>query len=509
MAMRRRSPVLRLHDLVIDNFAGGGGTSLGIEWALGRSPDIAINHDAEAIAMHEANHPHTKHFHGDVWDFDPVAVCDGRPVGLAWFSPDCKHFSKAKGGKPVDKRVRGLAWVAIRYARTVRPKVIVLENVEEFVDWGPLLPNNRPDPARIGFTFRRWLAQLESCGYQVELRELRACDYGAPTVRKRLFVIARCDGLPIVWPDATHGEAGAPYRTAGECIEWSIPAPSIFERAPGDELVENSLRRIARGVRKYVLEAGEPFLYPVTHPRDARVWSLNDPMRTITGAHRGEFALAVPTLIQTSWGERPGQAPRVPGLEKPLGTVMAGGIKHALVAAFLAKNYGGHESPGSSLHKSISTITTRDHHALIAAHILKYYGSCTHGQSMHMPMATVTAGGERGHGGHFAEVRSLLLKHEPGSVKGDVVSIHINGDRYDVGDIGMRMLVPRELFRAQGFPDSYKIEIDFRDHRGRVRELSKTAQVRMCGNSVSPVVARAIVDANLHLAKRIRRARVA
>ena len=262
-----------MNEIIVDNFAGGGGASLGIEQALGRSPDIAVNHDPEAVAMHAANHPTTQHLCGDVWEYDPVAVCGGRPVGLLWASPDCKHFSKAKGGKPVQKKIRGLAWVVVRWAKTVRPRVIFLENVEEFQTWGPLTEAGMPDPAKKGLTFQRWMRELRACGYVVEMKQLRACAYGAPTTRKRLFVIARCDGQPIVWPEPTHGAGRIPYRTAAECIDWSIPIPSIFERAR--PLAENTMRRIARGIRRFVLEAERPFL--VGH--------------------------VAPTLIQTGYGE--------------------------------------------------------------------------------------------------------------------------------------------------------------------------------------------------------------
>jgi DNA (cytosine-5)-methyltransferase 1 len=492
-----RQPVLRLHhdELIVDNFAGGGGASLGIEMALGRSPDIAVNHDPEAIAMHEANHPRTRHLCGDVWDVNPREVCGGRPVGLAWFSPDCKHFSKAKGGKPVEKGIRGLAWVAIRWAASVRPRVIILENVEEFQGWGPLLDDGRPCPARRGFTFRRWLARLKNLGYQVELRELRACDYGAPTTRKRLFVIARCDGQQIVWPEATHRPSE--YRTAAECIEWGLPTPSIFDRAR--PLAENTLRRIARGVRKYVLDTADPFIVPVTHPGDARVHSVREPFRTITGAHRGELALCSPSMIQVSWGEREGQAPRILDLHKPLGTVVAGGIKQALVAAFLAKHFGGHETPGTTPRRPFDTVTARDHHALVTSHLSKLYGTST-GSPMGVPVPTVTAGG-----GHLAEVRAFLIKYYGAEQQNPQLGLPLHtvttkdrfglvtvaGEDYQIADIGMRMLVPRELFRAQGFPDRYVI-----DPVVGGKPLSKGAQVRMCGNSVSPMVAAALVRAN-------------
>jgi DNA (cytosine-5)-methyltransferase 1 len=424
--------------LIIDSFAGGGGASLGIELALGRSPDVAINHDPEAIAMHSENHPGTRHYCESVWDVDPIAATDGRPVGLAWFSPDCKHFSKAKGSKPRDQKVRGLAWIAIRWAKAVRPRVLILENVEEFQDWGPLLADGTPCPVRKGLTFRRWVRQLQLAGYVVESRELRACDYGAPTIRKRLFVIARCDGEPIVWPEPTHGPGRLPYRIAAECIDWSLDCPSIFTRTR--PLAANTLRRIARGIDRFILNADAPFIVPGSSP----------PM--------------LPTLIQTGYGERPGQSPRVPGLDKPMGTIVAGGVKHALVAAFLAKHYGGNETPGSSLATPFGTVTCKDHHALVRAFLVSYFGAST-GSPLTEPARTVTTRDRFG-------------------------LVTVANDNQQIADIGMRMLAPRELFRAQGFPDRYRI-----DSAGG-QALTKTAQVRMAGNSVCPPIAAALVSAN-------------
>lgn len=431
-----------MRELIVDNFAGGGGASLGIELALGRSPDIAVNHDAEAVAMHEANHPETRHLCGDVWDYDPIAVCEGRPVGLLWASPDCKHFSKAKGGKPVSKKIRGLAWVVVRWAKTVRPRVIILENVEEFQTWGPLGDDGRPCPDRKGLTFRRWLSELRGAGYEVEMRELRACDFGAPTTRKRLFVIARCDGAPIVWPEPTHGTGLKPYRTAAECIEWSIPTTSIFDRPR--PLADATMRRIARGIERFVTGKTAPYV-------------VEDK------AH---------TLVQTGYGERKGQAPRALDLGSPMGTIVAGGAKQALVAAFLAKHYGGNETPGSSLERPFDTITCKDHHALVAAFLTKFYGTGT-GQRVDEPLGTVTTKDRFG-------------------------LVTVAGEAYRIVDIGMRMLVPRELFRGQGFPDSYVIDPIVKGKR-----LGATAQVRMCGNSVSPPVARALVAANFEQRQRV------
>lgn len=515
-----RPPVLRTYgdELVIDNFAGGGGASLGIEWALGRSPDVAVNHDPEAVAMHAANHPDTRHLCGDVWDVKPREVCGGRPVGLAWFSPDCTHHSKAKGGKPRDKgkaeKSRGLAWVVVRWANDVKPRVIILENVEEFEDWGPLTADGRPDKQRKGLTFRRWLGCLKSAGYEVELRQLRAADYGAPTTRKRLFIIARCDGQPIVWPEATHGPGrGKAHRTAAECIDWSIPTPSIFGRKK--PLAEKTMRRIARGIFRFVIGSAQPFIVPLTHQRvnDSAPHGLDQPLRTITAAHRGELALIAPTLVQTGYGERPGQAPRSLDLQKPLGTIVPGG-KHALCAAFLAKHNGGHEATGTRAGEPMHTITCRDHHGLVVSHLTKFYGTST-GSPLSAPMPTVTTGGNKG-GGHLGEVRAFLTQYNgqsnalPLDAPINTVTtrdrfglVYVHGEPYEIADIGQRMLAPRELYRAQGFPDTYRIDLQVTktDKRGNVRTapLTKTAQIRMVGNSVCPPIAAALVAANVAL----------
>jgi DNA (cytosine-5)-methyltransferase 1 len=449
--------------LIIDSFAGGGGASLGIEMALGRGPDVAINHDPEAVSLHRANHPRTRHYCESVWEVDPKDATAGKDVALAWFSPDCKHFSKAKGGKPVEKAVRGLAWVVQRWAAAVRPAVICLENVEEFKTWGPLV-DGRPCPRRKGETFNRWVDQLAKLGYDIEWRELRAADYNTPTTRKRLFVVARCDRRAITWPTPTHGAGRLPYRAAAECIDWSIPVPSIFGRKK--PLAEATLRRIARGIHRYVIGVDTPFIVPVTHQGDTRVHGLDVPMPTITAAHRGELALIAPTLVQTSYGEREGQAPRCLDLQAPLGTVVAGGVKHALVAAFLAKHYGGNETPGSDLRRPLDTVTTQDHHALVHAFLTRYNG-IGDGQGLQDPLGTVTTRDRFG-----------------------IVTVH--GEAYTITDIGMRMLAPRELYRAQGFPDRYRIDVL---HDGA--PLSKTAQVRMCGNSVCPPLAAAVVGANV------------
>ena len=486
-------------ELVVDCFAGGGGASLGIEWAIGRSPDVAVNHDPAAIAMHVANHPKTRHLLTDVREISPRAVCGGRRVAFAWFSPDCTFFSKSRGAKPfrdrnAARRRRGLAHVVITWAREVKPRVIFLENVEEFADWGPLDADGKPIPEKAGLSFRIWLGKLKAQGYEVEMRELRACDYGAPTSRKRLFIIARCDGLPIVWPEPTHGPGRPlPHRAAAECIQWEIPTRSIFGR--DRPLKPNTLARIARGVQKFVIEADEPFIVPVSHSGDSRVHGIREPMRTITASSRAPLALVGATLIHSGNGERKGQAPRVYDITKPLGTVMAQGQKHALIAAALVKHYGGHEGPGRSLSEPLSTITTQDHHGLVTvaggadrrpevkAFLTKYYGTST-GQPLQLPLATVTAGGWK-HG-----------------------LVTVEGDQYEVADIGHRMLRPRELFRGQGFPDTYRIDdvvVDLVTKKGKrgQRLLTQTAQIHACGNSVPPWMAYALVSANVVDARRL------
>ena len=492
-----------MNELVVDSFAGGGGASTGIERALGRPVDIAINHSPEAIAMHRANHPATRHYQEDIWQVDPKEACGSRPVGLAWFSPDCTHFSKAKGAAPRSREIRGLADVVIRWARAVRPRVIALENVEEFATWGPLGEDGRPDGLRSGEDFGRWLGELAGCGYTIEHRSLVAADHGAPTTRKRLFLVAHRDGTSAAWPASSHGK-GAPqaWRTAAEVIDWSLPCPSIFTRKR--PLAEATMRRIAAGLRRYVLESAQPFLVKYHGGQGRGPWrgqGIDEPVRTVDTENR--FGLVAPTLIQTGYGERIGQAPRVPGLHKPLGTVV-GEQKHALVAAFLAKHYGG--VVGHGVERPIGTVTTQDHHSLVSASFVsKFYGTATHGAPVDAPLPTVTATGQ-----HLAEVRAFLVKYygSDGSpvsqqqglfdplhtvtTKARFGLVTIHGVDYQIADIGMRMLQPRELFAAQGFPDDYVIDLEYRG-----KPLTKTAQIALCGNSVCPPVAEAIVAANV------------
>jgi len=663
------------HELIIDNFAGGGGTSTGLEAAFGRPVDIAINHDPEALAMHAINHPHTKHLCESVWDVDPIKVTNNQPVGLVWLSPDCKHFSKAKGGKPVEKKIRGLAWVTLRWAAKCKPRVIMLENVEEFKTWGPLMQdeqgNWKPDPAKRGKTFESFVRQLESHGYRVDHRELRASDHATPTIRKRFFLVARRDGLPITWPAATHGAPDSPgvragrlqpHRTAAECIDWSLPCPSIFDRKR--PLADATLRRIAKGIMRYVVDAADPFIVNAanskTTGRGPNVWPGDEPVRTVTSAPG--FAVVSPTLVQVGYGEREGQAPRALDIEKPLGTVVAGSSKAALVTAFLnehanasnqrvmpadeplrticAQVKGGHFSMvsaalvgvggragdsrprgadeptatitakadtalgvaflakhytgvvGSELADPIGTVTSTDHHSLVTAHVTKFRTGSTGadlaeplptitagpkenpagaphalgivtahiqrdmgksiGHAAGAPLATVTAGGggksalvsshlvklrgtstaasadEPLHtisagGLHHAEVRSFLLAYygtdqdqAPNSPLATITSrdrfglVTIQGQDYEIVDIGLRMLAPHELYRAQGFPADYIIDeipdparlfVDGHQVDGdplalpRI-PLTKSAQVRMCGNSVCPPLSEALIRAN-------------
>ena len=639
-------------EIIVDNFAGGGGASTGIELAIGRSVDIAINHDPNAVAMHTTNHPGTLHYCESVYSVRPKVATAGRRVGLAWFSPDCRHFSKAKGAKPVEKAIRGLAWIVIRWALDVGPRVMMLENVEEFKTWGPLLAAEmRPDPARAGETFEAFIGMLttgisadhpalaECCeflnisldsedaarlvkglGYTVEYREMRACDYGAPTIRKRFFMVMRCDGKPIVWPEATHGDpkspavlAGklAPWRTAAECIDWSIPAPSIFGRKK--PLAENTLRRIARGIQRFVIESASPFIVKCNHTTTRgkydcfRGQALDDPLQTITKTHG--YAIAVPHLTKFRTGatgqpvtdpvptvtagtsRRPGgnghalgivEAGLVPflagnggseyqakprPLDKPAHTILkesracvvapviarqfgasvghradepsatitaGGGGKSQLVSAFLAKHYGGNYTgpgvgldepthsvttvdhhaviaahlmvnntghPGGSMESPAHTVTTGNHHAVVASHLVKLRGTCRDGQPTDEPMPTITAGGQ-----HVGEVKTTLAVEDYDEERAQQVLaflqefcgeectglVEIAGVTYRIVDIGMRMLQPHELYRAQGFPDWYIIDQDYRGVK-----YAKDKQVARCGNAVPPPFAEALVRANL------------
>lgn len=452
-------------ELIVDNFAGGGGASEGIKRALGREPDIAINHDADALAMHEVNHPATKHISKNIWQVDPLDAIEGKPVGLAWFSPDCKHFSKAKGGKPVKREIRDLAWVVVNWAKRAKPRVIILENVEEFVTWGPL-KDGLPCPERKGETFKSWIGQLRKLGYKVEHRELRACDYGAPTVRKRFFLIARRDKKKIVWPAPTHGAPDSadviagkkkPWRTAAEIIDWSLPCPSIFmTREEAKEyyartgirvnrpLADATMARIARGVQRFVIDNAKPFIVPVTHAGDLRVNSIDEPLRTQTTANRGEHALVTPTVVPFAhlpamirddmglspylvprYGERDGQEPRHRSVEEPYPTVVGTGNEASLVAPILVRTaHGERDSKGRkrgkgehTVEEPIGSVTQSPDHAVAVAHIMKMNLGAT-GHEMDEPLATVTShsspNGRHGGASPLAVVATYLAQHNLG-----------------------------------------------------------------------------------------------
>lgn len=502
-------------ELIVDNFAGGGGASTGIEIATGISVDIAINHDPEAIKMHKANHPGTKHYCENVWAIDPVKACRGNPVALAWFSPDCKHFSKAKGGKPKDKSIRGLAWVACRWAGLVRPRVIMLENVEEFKDWGPLNRRHRPIKAKKGVTFRKFVGQLEALGYTVEYRELVAADYGAPTMRKRFFLIARCDLNSIVWPKPTHGPVDStevvagtrePYVGAYTQIDFSRPCPSIFDTAKEIKekygiravrpLAPKTMERIARAMKKFVLENPEPFIIQCNHSGGRRTQDLREPMPTITGKHG--FGVVSPVLIQyhseTAEGEVRGQT-----VTNPIMTV-DGSNRYGLVSAFIHKYFdGGYKGAGDNIENPLPTVTAWDHNSICTANLIQMNNHCD-GRDIRQPIPTITAGD-----GHFGEVRAFLIKYY-GCGTGQAIDepldtvtandrfglVQIGGIDYQIIDIGLRMLEPKELYGCQGFPDDYIID---RDYTGKT--YARTEQVKRCGNAVCPPIPAALVRANL------------
>lgn len=658
-----------LEEITVDNFAGGGGAGTGIEEATGYSTYAAINHDPEAIRMHKANHPSTKHYCESVWDVDPLEVCDGHPVGLAWFSPDCKHFSKAKGGKPVEKNIRGLAWIVLKWAALVRPRVIMLENVEEFQTWGPCItlrdentgrvvvnmagrhnrkknePRTRvaepgevisidkqifmPDPQRKGQTYKQWCKQLKDLGYEIETKELVAADYGTPTMRKRFFMIARCDEKPIIWPEPTHGPADSkmvksglmqPYVGAYTQLDFSLPCPSIFDTAEEIRrkygiravrpLASNTMERIARGLRKFVLENSEPFIVQCNHGGERRTQDIREPMPTITGKHG--FGVVEPYIVPIGYGERKGQEPRVHDIEGPLPTIVSSGKhylcepymvqigqtgftqdrskdvrdplttivsknehclicptliqyhsettarevrgqnikdpimtvdgsgRYGLVASFLHKYYdGGYTGAGSDLKDPLPTITAIDHNSVCMAHIVKMKGTNI-GQDMDAPLQTITAGGM--HYGnvytklqpvaasfvsqmqgqsvgkdlrepintmtginHMAEVRAFLIKYYGQGTGQELLKpldtitaqdrfglVAVEGVDYQIVDIGLRMLEPKELYGCNGAPDDYIID---RDCDGK--KISRTEQVKKCGNMVCPPMSAALVRANL------------
>lgn len=585
-------------ELVVDNFAGGGGASTGIEMATGYSVDIAINHDPEAIKMHKANHPNTKHYCESVWEVNPIEACKGHPVGIAWFSPDCKHFSKAKGGKPKDKNIRGLAWVALRWAGKVRPRVIMLENVEEFKTWGPLNRSHRPIKVKQGMTFRKFISQLEELGYTVEHRELMAADYGAPTTRKRFFLIARCDGKPIVWPEPTHGPADSvmvkagllkPYLGACTQLDFSLPCPSIFETAEEIKekygiravrpLAPKTMERIARGLKKFVIDNAKPFIVQVNHSgaKSDYCKSANEPLNTITGKHG--FGVVEPYLVQI--GQTGFTADRSKDVREPLTTIvgknehcliepklqMVGDgagfqidrnrypaycdpeemdklpfadpelereIQEQLTTPYMGTNTTNH--PGGSCEDPIHTITTGNQQCLISPTLIQYHSETSdkdvRGQTIEDPIMTVDSSNRYGlvtsflskfyktgigqdcreplhtvttSAGHFGEVRAFLIKYYGQGIGQDVndpldtIPTHdrfglvtIEGVDYQIVDIGLRMLEPKELYGCQGFPDDYIID---RDYTGK--EYPRSEQVHRCGNAVCPPIPAALVRANM------------
>ena len=568
-------------EIIVDNFAGGGGASTGIEIATGMAVAIAINHDPAAILMHKTNHPYTEHFQASVWDIDPVAVCRGRRVGLAWFSPDCKHFSKAKGAALVDRKIRGLAWITLRWAAKVRPRVIILENVEEFQTWGPVR-KGKPVKKLAGTTFRKFIDQLTELGYTVEYRELIAADYGAPTSRKRFYMVARCDGKPIVWPKPTHSKTGADglpkWRSAAEIIDWSLPCLSIFDTKEEIKeryglkavrpLAKNTMRRIIRGVDKFTIRSGKPFIVQQKFQNAAQ--NIEKPLTTVTavGAHElckpllapvtvtntsnsvggtvgapvhtvttaGNQMLVTPSLVsigQTGGGDRirdlrepvpttvskqeaclvspsliqyhteQTESVRASGLGTPIHTVDASN-RYGLTCANLVEYY----TCGRPLdvQEPMHTVTSHDREAVVAAHVVKFKGDNL-GHGADEPMQTVTTSA-----GEFAVCKVYLAKMYGGDELGywplirdllnefcgytlaedEVLLLEISGALYYIADIGLRMLSPRELYNAMGFPPDYIIDRDYEGH-----EYKKSAQVARCGNAVCPPVASALVRANL------------
>ncbi|CRN07959.1 C-5 cytosine-specific DNA methylase [Pseudomonas sp. URMO17WK12:I11] len=606
-------------EIVVDFFCGGGGAGTGLEMGLGRAVNVAKNHSPAAISMHTVNHPHARHFATDVFEGDPDEECQGRPVGWFHMSPDCTHHSQAAGGQPRKREIRNLSWIGLKWGGKKKPRVISLENVKQILQWGPLIAKRDkatgrvmkldgsvaavgervpvqqqflvPDPKRRGITWRRFVQLLEGMGYQVEWRIIKACDFGAPTSRERLFMIARCDGQPIVWPEPTHAKNPAKgqqkWRTAADCIDWTVQSKSIFGRKK--DLAAATLRRVAKGMKKFVLDYPQPFIVPIANWSGELAQSADEPLRTVTSWPRGgSFAMASPTLVQTGYGERVGQQPRVPGLDQPLGTVVAGGVKHALSSAVIlpATHQGADRvnDPGEPLptvtaanrgelmmaspvmvgaggpvyaghpvsaDQPMGTLMTRSHRALVTAFIEQANGgfnttpakgadeplttvtntgsqqrlvtanlatlrrNCV-GRAVDEPVPTMTAGAE-----HHALVEyKLSPEHEEGALRVaaflisyygtentsaadapaptittkdrlGLVTVFVRGTPYVIVDICLRMLQPHELYRAQGFPASYII-----DKGADGKPFTKTEQVHMCGNSVSPPPMAALARAN-------------
>ena len=535
-------------ELIVDNFAGGGGASTGIKLATGYSVDIAINHDPEAIRMHKVNHPNTEHYCENVWAVDPVKACKGHPVGLAWFSPDCKHFSKAKGGKPKDKNIRGLAWVASRWAGLVRPRVIMLENVEEFKTWGPLNRRHHPIRAKQGKTFERFVQQLRDLGYEVEFRELIAADYGAPTMRKRFFMVARCDGKSIVWPEPTHAPADSeevkkgllkPYVGAYTQLDFSLPCPSIFDTSEEIKekygiravrpLAQKTMDRIARGLKKFVLENPEPFIIQCNHGGERRPNDIREPMPTITGKHG--YGIVEPYMVQCKYNNE------AQDVQKPIGTLTTVG-SHLLVEPYMVQigQTGFTKDRSKDVREPLTTIVSKNEHCLISPTLIQYHSETAQGevrgQTIKDPIMTVDGSNRYGlvtsflskfyksgigqdereplhtittSAGHFGEVRAFLIKYYGDATGQDIEKpldtvttkdrfglVTIEGVDYQIVDIGLRMLEPKELYGCQGFPDDYIIDHDYTG-----KTYPRSEQVRRCGNAVCPPIPAALVKANL------------
>jgi len=590
---------------IIDLFAGGGGASQGIEEASGRHVSVAINHNPVAISIHTVNHRKTKHYISDIFEVDPVEATGGRPVLQMHTSPDCCHFSQSRGGQPRDKKIRALSWVTLKWIGKTHPAIATLENVVQIQQWGNLVAKRDPNTGRVvkldgsvakqgervpvheqflipdkhhlGKTWQRFINALRKLGYAVEFRVLKACDYGAPTSRTRLFLVARNDGLPIAWPKPTHGVGKGllPYRTAAECIDWNMPCPSIFTRKR--PLAAATLRRIAKGIQKYVIDSNEPFIVPAAqqgnvHTRPIIVpiqhyngngdtaHSAGEPLRTITANPKGgSFALAVPVLtslnssrhsedrshsvntpiptatalhgIVTAHLEQANTGAIGHSAREPLSTITATGAQQRLVTATMVCNTSGHDASGPA--EPLDTITTGNQHAVITAKLEKLgpqavafmshfrtSNTCGGKGKLDEPLTTLTAGGEHqglvecdlsaeatkdaervaafmiqyySAGGQLAKcdepLQTVTAKHRMG-----LVTVTISGTVYTLVDVGLRMLSPRELFRAQGFADNYVI-----DTGNNGEKISKANQVRLCGNSVSPPVARALIAANLEV----------
>lgn len=617
----------------VDSFAGGGGASTGIELATGHPIDIAINHNEAAIMMHQRNHPFTEHYIEDIWAVDPKAAVRGRHVKLAWFSPDCKHFSRAKGSALVDKKIRGLAWVVLKWAAAVRPDVIMLENVPEFVTWGPVR-KGKPVKSKAGQTYEKWLSQLKALGYEVETRKICAADVGAPTIRTRFHLVARCDGKPIVWPKRTHAPRDSeevksgkllPWRSAAEIINWDLECPSIFAtKAEIKEkyginairpLRDNTLRRIAKGLDKFVLKNAEPFIVPVgygekkgqaprthdpkeplstvvsstkqyvcdpvmtpysvecNHGGERQARGLEDPLNTVTGKFTGGVASPVMTPfhmhnhsnavgtdvrepVNTVTGvgaqmviepvctpyimcNNAGNAPHEVG--EPTPTITTGN-RNFVVAPHLIQYHSEQSSKevrGQKINEPIQTVDAANRYGLTATYLTEYYGNGRDGISVKDPMQTITAkdrecitmahlahfkGKDKGQhpldplmtitarDGQFADVRTMLVKWDGHTDLGywpevrkmlnkycdyniaenEILIISIFGIWYFISDIGLRMLSPRELYDAMGFPHDYIIDKDINGNA-----ITRTDQVARCGNAVCPAVAEALTRANL------------